>query len=85
MPTSPVKPTAMVILAWNPDHGHVVRVSLPFWVLHFGRRKINLMDNTNGFDIDRLNIDIGELERIGPAFVLDYVTMSGERVLIWTQ
>ena len=46
MPTSPVRPTDMVILAWNPDRGHIVRVSLPFWLLHFGRRKVDLLDNS---------------------------------------
>jgi hypothetical protein len=85
MPTSPVRPTDMVILAWNPDRGRVVHVSLPFWLLHVGRRKVDILDNSNDFDIDRLNIDVGELERIGPAFVLDYVAMNGERVLVWTQ
>jgi hypothetical protein len=86
LPTSPVRPTDMVILAWNPDHGRVVRVSLPFWLLHFGRRKVDILgDKNNSFDIDRLNIDISELERIGPAFLMDYVTMNGERVLVWTQ
>jgi hypothetical protein len=85
LPTSPVRPTDMVILAWNPDRGRVVKVSLPFWLLHFGRRKVDILDNTSSFDIDRLNIDINELERIGPAFVLDYVTANGERVLVFTQ
>jgi hypothetical protein len=85
MPSSAVKPVEMVILAWNPDRGRVVRVSLPFWLLHIGRRKVDILDNSNGFDVDRLNIDINELERIGPAFVLDYITANGERVLVWTQ
>jgi hypothetical protein len=79
----------MVILAWNPDRGRIVRVSLPFWLLLMGRRKVDLFDSTgtgsNSFDVDRLNIDVHELERIGPAFVLDYVTMNGERILVWTQ
>ena len=39
----------------------------------------------SGFDFDRLNIDVHELERIGPALVLDFRRSSGERVLIWTQ
>ena len=86
MATSAIRPTDMIILAWNPDHARVVRVSLPFWLLHIGRRKVDIKGfDDNNFDIDRLNIDLNELERIGPAFVLDYVTMSGERVLIWTQ
>lgn len=86
MATSSVKPQDMMILAWNPDRGRVVRVALPFWILHFGRRKIDVLDdNGNSLDIDSLNIDINELERIGPAFVLDFSTPKGERVLIWTQ
>jgi hypothetical protein len=85
MPTSSVRPTDMIVLAWNPVSGRVVRVSLPFWLLHIGRRKVNIFDDSNGFDVDRLNIDVNELERIGPAFVLDYVTMNGDRVLVWTQ
>ncbi len=91
MPTSLVKPTDMVILAWNPDRGRIVRFSVPFWLLLMGKRKVDLFDTGNGgngnnsFDIDRLNIDVKELQRIGPAFVLDYVTMNGDRVLIWTQ
>jgi len=84
MPTSDVKPADLVILAWNPDRGRIVRISLPFWLLHFGRRKVDLFDNSNDFDFDRLNIDVNELERIGPAFVLDYTTLNGERVLVWT-
>lgn len=84
MPTSDVKPTDLVILAWNPDRGRIVRISLPFWLLHVGRRKVDLFDNSNDFDFDRLNIDVNELERIGPAFVLDYTTLNGERVLVWT-
>ena len=85
LPTSTIKPTDMVILAWNPDRGRIVRLSLPFWVLHFGRRKIDLFSNGDSFDVEKLNVDINELERIGPTFVLDYVTLSGDRVLIWTQ
>jgi len=85
MPTSSVRPTDMEILAWNPVSGRVVRVSLPFWLLHIGRRKVDILDSSNGFDVDRLNIDVNELERIGPAFLVDYVTMNGERVLVWTQ
>jgi hypothetical protein len=91
LPTSLIKPTNMVVLAWNPDRGRIVRVSLPFWLLLMGKRKVDLFDSgsggsgTNNFDVDRLNIDVRELERIGPAFVLDYVTMNGERILVWTE
>jgi len=39
----------------------------------------------HAFDIKRLNLDIDELQRVGPLLVFDYRATSGERVLIWTQ
>ena len=58
---------------------------MPLWVLRLGRRKIDILKSSRGFNFESLNLDIAELERIGPALVLDYRTPSGERVLIWTQ
>jgi hypothetical protein len=84
LPTSPVKPTNLYILAWNPDDSRLARVALPFWLLRMGRRKIDFMNDRRGFDFERLDLDVPELERIGPALVLDYRTTAGERVLIWT-
>jgi hypothetical protein len=84
IPTSANKPEYMWILAWDPDDERLVKLSLPFWLLKMGRRKIDIMQE-DGFSLDRLNLDIHELERIGPALVVDYRTPSGERVLIWTQ
>ena len=85
LPTSAEKPKDLYVLAWDPDDGHLARISLPFWVLRFGRQKIDFLKGPNGLDFERLNVDVGELERIGPALVLDYRAPSGERVLIWTQ
>lgn len=85
LPTSPEKPKDLYVLAWDPDDGHLARISLPFWVLRFGRQKIDFLKGPNGLDFERLNVDVAELERIGPALVLDYRAPSGERVLIWTQ
>jgi hypothetical protein len=85
LPTSPIKPQNLWVLAWNPDDDRLVRVSLPFWLLRIGKQKIDLFHGGNGFDFQRLNLDVNELERIGPALVIDYRTERGERVLIWTQ
>jgi hypothetical protein len=85
LPTSGVTPTNLCVLAWNPEEDKLARVSVPFWVLRLGRRKIDVLKNSRGFNFDSLNLDVAELERIGPALVLDYRTDSGERVLVWTQ
>jgi hypothetical protein len=85
LPTSSVTPRDLHVLAWNPDDDRLARVSVPLWVLRLGRRKIDILKSSRGFNFESLNLDIAELERIGPALVLDYRTPSGERVLIWTQ
>jgi hypothetical protein len=85
LPASATKPTDMFILAWDPDKDHVVRVSLPFWLLRMGRRKMNFTTGDRDFDLERLNLSLEQLERVGPVLVLDAITPSGQRVLIWTK
>lgn len=85
LPTSTSQPEYLWILAYDPDRdGRMVRVNLPFWLLRFGKNKIKL-DQGEGFDLDRLNIDVRELQRIGPMLLLDHRSTSGERVLVWTK
>lgn len=85
MPTSKMKPGNLYVLAWDPDEGRLARIALPFWMLRLGRQKMDFLKDAHDFNFDRLNLDVRELERIGPALLLDYRRPSGERVLIWTQ
>ena len=85
LPTSTSKPEYLWILAYDPDNdGRIVKVNLPFWLLRFGKRSIKL-DHGQGFDLDRLDIDVHQLERVGPILLVDYRSTSGERVLVWTK
>lgn len=84
IPNGTTKPAHLWILAWDPDEEKVVKLSLPFWLLRIGRQKMAVMER-GGFDLERLNIDWRELERIGPALVFDLKSSNGERVLIWTR
>lgn len=85
LPTSPVKPQDLRILAFDPEKQRLVKVSLPFWLLRLGKQKIDVMNGDRGFDLERLNLDVAELERIGPALVFDFRNHEGVRVLLWTQ
>jgi len=85
VPTSTVKPTDLHVLVWKADENKLINLSVPFWILRFGRQKMKLAGEGGGFNVERLNLDVPELERIGPALVLDFRPPSGERVLIWTQ
>jgi hypothetical protein len=73
----------MHILAWDPDKARLARVSLPFWMLKLGRKKIDL--TSGDFDFQRLPLDIEQLQRVGPVLLFDYRPAGGQRVLVWTQ
>ena len=85
MASGTTQPNDLIVLAWNPDDERVVTVTMPFWLLRLGHRKIDLMNGDKDFDLDRLNLDVDQLQRIGPKLVFDWRRPTGERVLIWTQ
>jgi hypothetical protein len=85
LPTSTSKPESLWLLAWDPDDERLVKVSLPFWMLSVGRKKMEIGGEGREFDFEQLNLDPQELERIGPALVFDFRERDGARVLLWTQ
>lgn len=85
LPTARMRPTHLWVLAWNPENSKLVKVSLPFWILRLGPRKLKFSHGQTGFDLNRLDLDVDQLERIGPAIVFDYRDENGVRVLVWTQ
>jgi hypothetical protein len=80
----PVKPTVLHIMAHDPEDERVVNVKVPFWLLRLGREKIRL-GSGGDFQLEDLKITAQELERYGPALLLDHRDRSGTRVLVWTQ
>lgn len=85
LPTSPTRATNLVIKAWDPDEGRIVNLTIPIWILAMGHRKVDLGFGPDSFDLRRLKLDFKDIERIGPALLVDVHTRSGERVLIWTE
>ena len=85
LPTAATKPTSLMVQAWKPEDEHLMRLSLPFWLLRLGPDHVRVSRQQQGFDFNQLELDVNELERIGPAIVLDYRNQDGMRVLIWTE
>jgi hypothetical protein len=85
LPTSDTVPSSLMIQVWDPDDQKLVRLTLPFWLLRLGPDHMRVSRNRHGFDFNRLHLDIGELQRIGPALVLDHRDQDGLRVLLWTE
>jgi hypothetical protein len=85
LPSSRERPRNLWVLAWDPDSERVIKLSLPFWMLRLGKQKFNVSQGKSGVDLERLDLDLNQLERIGPAIVFDYRDADGARVLLWTQ
>lgn len=84
LPASTTPAQNMEVLVWSPDSGRTVRISLPFWLLKLGRRKIEI-SGADSFNFDNLNIDVNQLERIGPKLIADLQQPGGEKILVWTK
>lgn len=85
LPTSATKPEFVWIIAWDPDDMRLVRLSIPMWMLRYGRERIAVKRANEEFDLGQLNLDVNEIERIGPALLLDLKNRDGARVLVWTR
>lgn len=87
-PPAAIKPEVMILMVWDPEEERLVRVRLPFWLLRLGSHgeggSIRL-GSGGSITFERLNLSITDLERLGPALIVDHATPKGERVLIWTQ
>lgn len=83
LPDGKTRAHQMQVLVWDADRERLVKVSVPFWVLRMGHQKIDIANSP--FEIERMQLDVKELERVGPVLLLDLRARGGQRVLIWTQ
>jgi hypothetical protein len=85
LPTSPTKPTELHVLVWDNENNRLVRLSLPLWLLKLGHRKMEFSSPDYSLDLKNFNIDVNDLERIGPKLLLDRTDLQGKHVLVWTE
>lgn len=78
------RPTTMHVMAYDRNDERIVRVTIPFWMLRMGNENIRLGSGGGDIDFEQLKITAEELERYGPALLLDH-TKDRSRVLVWTQ
>ena len=82
--TVPTKLTAIRVLTFDPDSDRIARVTIPFWLFRMGK-------GTPRFDLSEVvgsshvMISAADLERMGPALIVDHQDPDGTRVLVWTE
>lgn len=84
IPRSETRAKELTVMVWDTGDERIVKISLPFWLLRMGGQNIEINEG-EWFRLNELNLEVDQLERIGPHLVFDYRTPSGERVLLWTQ
>ena len=84
-PANPKRPENLYVLAFDPDDGSLVRLSIPFWLLRLKVKGATIDLNGRQMELEDLKLTIEDLERFGPTLVLDQVNDGGDRVLVWSQ
>lgn len=78
-------PDALHVMAFDPGDGRIVSVEVPFWLLRLKLRGSAIDFNGNRMELEDLKLTVEDLERYGPALVVDHRVASGQRVLVWSQ
>ena len=87
-PRNVKSPDELEVMAFDPDDGRIVHVRIPFWLLRMKSRSMNgatIDFNGNRMNLEDLRLTIEDLERVGPALIVDHQSASGERVLVWSR
>jgi hypothetical protein len=78
-------PEHVVVMAFDPDDGRIIRVTLPFWLLRLKSRHASIDFNGKRMDLEDLKLSVADLERYGPTLIIDQSSADGNRVLVWSQ
>ena len=72
------------MMAWYPEDRRIASVSLPFWLVRMNPGAMNISASSAVPGV-KVSITAADLDRYGPAVVIDHTDEDGSRVLIWTE
>lgn len=73
------------IMAYRGPVQGLVQIDVPLWFLRMKGPALRYILRDTGIDLHALGLTARDLERFGPAIVMDEVSSSGDRVLVWTE
>jgi hypothetical protein len=83
--TTPGPLLRLSVLVYQADVRRLVSADVPFWFLRIKGPAARFALRDTGLDLDRLGITPAELQRYGPAVVIDQARPNGDLLLVWTQ
>ena len=78
-------PDTLHVMAFDPDDERIVRLRIPFWLLRLKTGNATIDFNGQRMDLEDLRLSVDDLERFGPALIVDHRNASGERALVWSE
>jgi flagellar basal body-associated protein FliL len=84
-PPNAKPPESINVMAFDPNDGRIVRLTIPFWLVRMKMRGTTIDLNGKHMDLEDLRLTADDLERFGPTLIVDHKSGSGERVLVWSQ
>ena len=83
-PAGTRRPESLHVMAFDPDDGGLVKITVPFWLLRM-KMHGNIDFGSNSVSLEELKLTVADLDRLGPSLVLDQANEGGDRVLVWSQ
>jgi len=80
--------TSMHVTAFDPRERHLVRVTVPFWLVRLapqGHMRVNGTEILEDLDTPTGRLTPADIESLGPGLLLDDTRPDGTRVIIWTE
>jgi hypothetical protein len=84
-PTAPAPIGHLRVLSYRAATGRLARARVAIWFLKLKGPAAQLVLRDTGLDLAALRLTAADLERAGPAIVLDRRSDSGDRLLVWTE
>ena len=85
-PRSPAAPaTRLRVLSYRAAAGRLTRANAALWFLKIKGPAAQMILRDTGLDLEELRLTAADLERLGPAVILDRASASGDRLLMWTE
>lgn len=85
LPATVTPPEKLYVLAYDPDEGRIVRLSIPFWLLRLKMAGATVDFNGRQMDLEDLKLSIEDLERYGPTLIAEHKAPDGSHVIVWSQ
>ena len=75
----------LCVLVYYADAQRLVSADVPFWFFRIKGPAARYALRDTGLDLDRLGVTPDELQRYGPAILIDRVRPNGDLLLVWTE